>query len=218
MITRFGMAPRRTGATTAEFLEHWRTSHADAAGRIPNLRRYIQLHPVLVDGRLPLPYPHFDACSMLDFDDVESMEEGFASPTYQGAVREDEDRFIDKSRFSMVLTERQVVAPLPEGGVVIVTFLRRHPAASDDDFLATLEGPWMETAGGTGRELALPIPGERSGRERDAADAVDLRGFGDADEALDWLTAEDGGVAAALTLAGYVHGAATLLAQPHRVL
>lgn len=193
MITRFGMAPRRRGLTTAAVIEHWRTSHADAAGRIPGLRRYVQLHPVLVDGRPPLPHPLFDACSMLDFDDIESMDAGFASPTFQQDVQADERAFVDKTRFSMVLTEREVVAPLPEDGVVLVTFLRRHPAAS------------VEDAG-------------RTGREANAADAVDLRGFADAGAAVDWLLAEDGGVDASLALAGYAYGSAHLLAKPFRVV
>ena len=101
MITRFGMAPRRAGLTTSEFVEHWRTAHAEAAARIPNVLRYVQLHPVLVDGRLPLPYPLFDACSMIDFASIEAMDAGFASPIYAGAVRADEDRFIDKTAFSL---------------------------------------------------------------------------------------------------------------------
>jgi uncharacterized protein (TIGR02118 family) len=217
MITRFGMAPRRAGLTTAQFVEHWRTSHADAAGKIPNLRSYVQLHPVLIDGRLPLPYTHFDACSMLDFDDVASMDAGFASPTYQGEVREDEDKFIDKSRFSMFLSERRVLEPLPEDGVVLATYVRRHPAASSEEFLEAFTGPWAATAGGRGREQFLPY-GERTGRERHAADAIDLRGFDTAEDALEWLTAEDGGVLADLELAGPAFGTERLLARPYRVL
>lgn len=218
MITRFGMAPRRRGLTTAAVIEHWRTSHADAAGRIPGLRRYVQLHPVLVDGRPPLPHPLFDACSMLDFDDIESMDAGFASPTFQQDVQADERAFVDKIRFSMVLTEREVVAPLPEEGVVLVTFLRRHPAASVEDFRAVVTGEWRATAGGVGREQALAVEAGRTGREANAADAVDLRGFADAGAAVDWLLAEDGGVDASLALAGYAYGSAHLLAKPFRVV
>jgi uncharacterized protein (TIGR02118 family) len=217
MITRFGMAPRRAGLTTEQFLEHWRTAHADAAGKIPNLRSYVQLHPVLIDGRLPLPYTHFDACSMLEFDDIASMDAGFASPTYQGEVRADEDKFVDKTRFSMFLSDRRTIAPIGEDGVVLATFLRRHPAASEDEFLAAFTGAWADAAGGNGHEQFLPH-GERTGRERHAADAVDLRGFATAEDALEWLTAEDGGVAADLALAGHVFGAERLLARPYRVL
>lgn len=218
MITRFGMAPRRRGLTTAEIIEHWRTSHAEAAGRIPGLRRYVQLHPVLLDGRAPLPHPLFDACSMLDFDDVAAMDAGFGSATFQQDVQADERAFVDKTRFSMVVTEREVIEPLPEEGVVLVTFLRRHPAVSDADFRAVVTGAWRDTPGGAGREQALAVPTGRTGREANAADAVDLRGFGNAGAAMDWLLAEDGGVAASLALSGYAYGSAHLLARPFRVV
>lgn len=218
MITRFGMAPRRPGLTTREFVEHWRTSHADAAGKIPNIQRYVQLHPVLLDERLPLPYTLFDACSMLDFDSLEAMDAGFDSPVYQGEVRDDEDRFVDKARFSMILTEREVVAPLPDDGVVLITFLRRHPAATADEFRTAVTGPWRDAAGGTGREQALAIEADRTGREVNAADAVDLRGFASPKAALDWLADETGGVAAALPLAGHAYGTAHLIARPFRVV
>ena len=41
MITRIGMAPRLRSATIGQFQDHWRTSHADAAGQIPGVRRYV---------------------------------------------------------------------------------------------------------------------------------------------------------------------------------
>lgn len=218
VITRFGMAPRRPGLTTQQFVEHWRTSHAEAAAQIPGLRRYVQLHPVLSDGRMPLPYPLFDACSMLDFEGLDAMGAGFAATTYTGAVREDEDRFIDKAGFSLILTEREVLEELPDDGVVLVTFLRRHPGATEEAFRAAVTGPWRETAGGHGREQALALAVGRTGRQGNAADAVDLRGFGDADEAVAWLLDEDAGVAASITLAGHAYGYAHLVARPHRVV
>lgn len=218
MITRFGMAPRRRGMTTRQFLDHWRTSHADAAGKIPNVRRYVQLHPVLVDERLPLPWTLFDACSMLDFDDVGAMDAGFSSPIYRGEVRDDEDRFVEKSGFSMILTKRETIAPLPQNGVVLVTFLRRHRAVDDATFRRVVTGPWRDTAGGVGRELALAFEAGRTGREVNAADAVDLRGFAATGDALGWLTDEQGGVAAAQELGGYAYGSAHLLARPFRVV
>lgn len=50
MITRLGMAPRLERMTYEQFQHHWRTAHADAAGKIPNLKRYVQNHAVLRDG------------------------------------------------------------------------------------------------------------------------------------------------------------------------
>lgn len=215
MITRFGMAPRRDGLRTEEFLAHWRTAHAEAAGQIPHVRRYVQLHPVLVDGRWPLPHPGFDACSMMDFDDLEGMVDAFASTTYQGDVRDDEDRFIRNDRHSRVVTRREVVEPLPEDGVVLATHLRRHPDATVEDFRSRVADTATAPHGAPGREQALAIsaPGVPN-----AADAIDLRGFGSCDEALAWLTDEDGGVAATLELAGVVSGVTHVVSRPHRVL
>ena len=212
------MAPRRAGFTTEQFVEHWRTAHAEAAARIPGVRRYVQLHPVLVAEHMPLPYPLFDACSMLDFEDLEAMDDGFASATYTEAVRADEDRFIDKARFSVVVTEYEELDPLPENGVVLVTFLRRHPAASEEAFRAAVTGPWRETTGGRGRAQALALPTGRGGRQGNAADAVDLRGFATGEAAVDWLLGEDAGVTASLALAGHCYGAAHLVARRHRVV
>ena len=147
MITRFGMAPRLKGASVEEFQEHWKTSHADAAGQIPNLRRYTQNHGVIVDGDYLLGYPGFDACSELDFDSVEDMEQGFASETYQTLVRADEDDFVDKTRFSMMVG-RQVGASPGHGQIKLITMLRAHPAAGGGGLIDTLAGPYREVLEG----------------------------------------------------------------------
>ena len=133
MISRIGMAPRQPGFTTDSFVRHWRTTHADAAAKIPNLRGYTQLHPVLVGGRIPLPYPGFDACSILDFDDLDAMDEGFRSALYQDEVAADERGFVDKQRFSLLLAEPRRHRPIEPGAVVLATLVRRHPAVPADD-------------------------------------------------------------------------------------
>ncbi len=218
MITRVGMAPRRADLTPAESLAHWRTAHADAAARIPGLRRYVQLHPVLVDGAFPLPYPGFDAGSLLDFDDVDAMRAGFASPVYQSLVRADEGDFIDRSGFHLVLTRREVRRRLDEP-VVLATFWRRHPAAGPADLANGLEellAPAV-AAEGRGHERLVPLGFDDGGRLRDACEAIDLVGFADADEALDW-TLRGTGAMLDRDLAGCVFGAARLVSRPHRVV
>lgn len=217
MITRLGMAPRRADMTTTAFLEHWRTSHADAAGQIPNLDRYVQLHPVLTGGVHALGYPGFDACSELEFASVESMDAGFASETYQQAVRADEEAFIDKSCFSMVLGERERLSGArPEGGVRLFSFLRRHPAASAEELETALRGAYAsvieadETV--VGHEILRPLGLPRPGRERDACDGVDILEFTDPTTALAWASSE-AAVTAGLALAGQVFGVARLLAE-----
>lgn len=216
MITRLGMAPRAAGLSTAEFVDHWRTTHSVAAGRIPGLRRYTQFHPVLVDGRLPLPYPGFDACSLLQFDSPESMDAGFASDVYRDEVMPDEAVLVDKSRFQLFLGEARISSEIPGGTVVLLTLLRRHPALTSEEFAAVLDGPWSEWPGG--HEQYVSIGAGRPGRQTDVADAVDVRAFDDAPQALDWLTGEEQGVATDVRMAGLGLVVGRVLARTFRVV
>lgn len=218
MITRIGMAPRLPHMTPQEALDHWRTSHADAAGAIPGLRRYVQLHPVLREGRPLLPYPGFDACSLLDFDSVEEMDAGFASPTYRSSVRDDEDRFVDKKRFSMALTSKMtLVEPPSEGGTILAQFLRVHASSTAERLHEQLAAPGEAASEVRGHVLYLPLPaGER--RPVDTFDAVDLRWFDSPDEALSWVLDPMKGGAARLALAGLAGTTEHLIATPFTVV
>lgn len=219
MITRLGTAPRRPGITTAAFLDHWRREHADAAGSIPGLRSYVQLHPVVIDGGHALGYPGFDACAELEFDTVEDLTAGFSSATYRGAVREDEDRFVDKSRFATVLGERHLLSGEPTSGAVrLLNLVRRHPAVEDEELWSALVGPYAEAvSGGTLRhELLRPVASDATGRERNAYDVVDELAFGSAAAAMAWLRSPEG-TAASLVLAGLVAGQTRFLGREHRV-
>lgn len=115
MITRLEMAPRCCGLSTATVLRYWRQAHADAASQIPGLRRYVQLHPVLLDSVHAHGDPGFDACSELDFESLDALQGGFDSSVYRRTVRDDEERFVDWSRFSMVIAEGHDLSsqPLP---------------------------------------------------------------------------------------------------------
>ena len=218
MITRIGMAPRLPHMTPQQALDHWRTSHADAAGAIPGLRRYIQLHPVLRDGAPLLPYPGFDACSLLDFDSVASMDAGFASPTYRSSVRDDEDRFVDKKRFSMALTTRTtVVEPPAEGGTVLAQFLRVHTSATPERLHAELIAAAQAHPAGRGHVVHLPLPPE--GRQPvDTFDAVELRWHDTPEDALAWLLDPARGGTVRLMLAGVAGTTEHLIATPYTVV
>lgn len=103
MIVRLGTAPRIDGLDFEGFQRHWRTSHADVVSRMPGLRRYQQFHAELEGGEPLLPYPGFDACSALRFDDATAMDEAFASTQFLGSVQDDEKAFVDKTRFRGVV-------------------------------------------------------------------------------------------------------------------
>ena len=216
MITRIGMAPRLPHMTPSQALDHWRTSHADAAGAIPGLRSYVQLHPVLRAGRPLLPYPGFDACSLLDFDSVEEMDAGFASPTYRSSVRDDEDRFVDKKRFSMALTSRStLIEPPAEGGTVLAQFLRVHASSTPDRLHAELRVAAEAHPSTAGHVLYLPMPPD--GRT-DTFDAVELRWSDTPEDALEWLLDPARGGAVRLMLAGFAGTTEYLVATPYTVV
>lgn len=216
MIARLGMAPRRAGLSTTDFVEHWRTTHSVAAGRIPGLRRYTQFHPVLVEGRLALPYPGFDACSLLEFDSPESMDAGFASAVYRDEVMPDEAVLVDKSRFSLFLGEARISSVIPGGSVVLVTLLRRHPALTSEEFATVLGGPWSAWSGG--HEQYVSAGASRPGRQADVADAVDIRAFDTAEQSLAWLTTEEQGVANDVRMAGLGLTVGRVIARTYQVV
>lgn len=216
MITRFGMAPRLKHLSPEQALEHWRTSHADAAGAIPGLRSYIQFHPVLEDGHPLLPYPGFDACSMLDFDSIEAMDAGFASETYQTTVRADEDRFIEKPRFASMFGDRDVLVPRAAGTEVLsVCFMRRHASCEADRFVAEVAAAAVAVPTPSGHELYRAI--EVEGRPN-TFDAVELRWSTTPADARDWVLDTTGGGALRRELAGVVGTTEWLIARPFVVV
>lgn len=222
MIVRVGMAPRRTGMTTAEFQAHWRTSHADAALLIPGLERYVQNHAVVTDGRYVLPYPGFDACAETEFASVEVMDAGFASPEYQQTVRADEIELIDKAAFFCALTEREVLldGTPAETAVKLITLVRVHPIAARPALLAAMRGPYAAAVAGADgprrHELLVTSPEAHHGRYPIACDAVDEVWFDTPEAALEFLTG-DAGVTAWLHLSGLALGTERLVARPLRV-
>lgn len=218
MITRIGMAPRLETMTVSDFQEHWRTSHADAAGTIPGLRRYIQNHAVLKDGASILPYPGFDACSELDFDSLGDMDDGFASDSYQQAVKADERAFVDKSRFSLMVTHRECVIDGPDlEGVKLITFFRAHSGSGPDELRETIRRDYAERvhrAVPARHDLFWPDQdAHAAGRIPAAAEAAEMIWFESVEAATDFLHSD-----ADHALAGRSFGTARLLARPVQVM
>lgn len=218
---RLAMAPRRAGLAPEAFQRHWADDHADAAGAIPGLRRYVQHHAILRDGRPVLPYPGFDACAELEFDTVDAHDAGFASPHYRGAVRADEDRFVDKTTFAWALCEP--ITLLEPGALAVpVTLLwlwRAHPTANSETVAAALDA-WASAVATDPvvrghRRLRVRSDWHR-GRPPPSCEAADVLTFDGSDAALGHLArvAQD----AARLLCGAVFGAAAHLARPRRIV
>lgn len=189
MIVRLGMAPRFPERSFRSFLDHWRTSHADAVANLPHLRRYVQFHAVLRDDHPLLPYPGFDACSALSFDSVETMDAAFASDVFQGAIKADEREFADKTRFTGVIGDLRVRAGDPDDGpadrVALVT-LWRTVAGGDRQALLDRLSADDATRGGLAIDHAQIVTDHAAheGRFPAACDIVDIRGYASADDAL----------------------------------
>lgn len=221
MITRLGMAPRRAGMSVEAFQQHWRSTHADAALRIPNLRAYTQDHAVLdAAGRPLLAHPGFDACAETEFDDLASMDAGFASLAYQADVRADEDVLIDKPRFFMLLCQRVVLRPgdVPSDTVKLMTFMRFHPLSDRQKLFDMAAGPYAELVKASGalrHEQLVPDLQAHEGRQEPCCDLVDVVWFPGAERAL---AHANGNAQVDMLLAGRVFGRERLVATAHVVL
>ncbi|WP_158703388.1 EthD domain-containing protein [Pseudonocardia dioxanivorans] len=208
MITRFGLAPRKTGCTVARFQQHWRDRHGPVIGALPGLRRYWQNHAI---AGSPLPWPGFDACSEMDADDVAAFDAVFAHPHYLDAGRADERRFVDRSRGGAVLTERvSGAAPAAVTGVRVLTLLRTAPGVGPGELAAVLRLPGR---GGhaTAVEAFVRLP-ELPG----VVDGVEALWFRDSAAALAHL-GSDAAEADRRALAGIVVATERVLAAVHVV-
>lgn len=184
MIVRLGTAPRRAGLDFEGFQQHWRTSHADVVSHLPRLRRYQQFHAVLETGRPLLDYPGFDACSALEFDSAEAMDQAFDSAEFRDAVTNDEAEFVDKTRFRGIVGAWRPDASvaLGEGGPVqVLTLLRAAPGESPEELAERL------AASSDDPSRAGSIVADHSlhdGRFPVTADVVRVVGFDDAAAAI----------------------------------
>ena len=211
------MAPRRGGTSIAEFQRHWREQHADAVRTMPGVLRYVQNHAVL-DGGLPVfPWPGFDACAEMDFEDLAAMDRSFGSAEYAGAVRQDEAALIERSCFALLLGARQVLidAVPPGTAVKLLTFIRFDPRSDPRAARAELEGPYADVvtkAGVLRHEQLIVHPQAHAGRLAPLCDLVDILWFANPEEAARFpLSAV--GLDASAALAGHVFGAERLVAR-----
>lgn len=212
MITRIGVAPRRTGMTTQAFQAHWAGSHAEAVAPLPGLARYWQNHAILQGEEPLLPWCGFDACSELDFADAEIMEAAFAGPAYFERVKPDEDLFVDKSAGGLMLTRRTVVSGdvTPETGVRLWRFMRLAPGRASADLESALAGA-AAVAGAVAQERFIALPEAETGRAP-IFDAAETFWFATEGEALAALQSSAMRLRLA-TLARYVRGTEHLLAR-----
>lgn len=184
MIVRVAFAPRLPGTGISELQREWSGEHAATAARLPGLRRYVQNHAVTVDGDLPLPYPGFDVCAELEFDDPEAMDAALAGEAFRAEVAAAQHRAIDMERVTTTIAERHGAPPPapPVGAVKLMTFLRAA-AGGGDALRDAARETGRETAaavGALGHEVLTALP-ERGG----PFDAIDVLWLPSVDRALE---------------------------------
>lgn len=108
MVKNYTLIKRKDGLTHEEFLRYWKDVHGPIAVRlVPGLRKYIQGHAIGTSGgELDI-----DGIAELWFDNMEAIQNYAAWRKTDAAkeLLEDEDKFIDKSRFIRVFAQEQVI-------------------------------------------------------------------------------------------------------------
>lgn len=191
MIVRIGLAPRRKGLGTEEFQAHWHDVHAPLVTRLVGLRRYWQNHALLRDGEPLLPWPGFDACTEMQFDDTDAMKAAFAGEHYQRGIKDDTAYLIDKSRMAVVLTERiHLAGRIEMNDLRLMTFMRRAPGRTDAEFRDALRTlPAASTA--RAHELFLPREAQAANQPENGFDAVDVQWFGTSGDAERYIVSTE---------------------------
>ncbi len=94
---------RRDGMSVEEFQQYWRERHGPLAARVPQLRRYVQNHPMpeLYGSRSA---PLCDGVAEAWFDSLDDVRRSVETPEVR-AVRADEPNFMDLSKLVFILTE-----------------------------------------------------------------------------------------------------------------
>ncbi len=109
MVKLIGLVKRKPGMTQAEFSRYWEEQHGPLVARVfPGAKRYVQNHPVKLSGG---GEPQVDGVVEIWFDDLEALQA--ASAFYLGdqgkVIRDDEEKFIDRSNMVFIIAEEKVV-------------------------------------------------------------------------------------------------------------
>jgi len=218
VVTRVFMAPRRRGMSVEAFQAHWSGPHAALARRLVGLRRYVQNHAALRDGRPLLPYAGFDCLPELDFDDLAAMDRALFSPERDRELEDDEVAFLEPGRSGVVVGSCEVRAggEAPSGAVKLMTFLRSHPMSGVEQFEACLRGPHAEAVAAAGPLRHEQLFALRRGPAA-TCDAVDMIWFASPDAALAWPTSR-AGAHAAYELSGRGQAVARVIVRPLQIV
>jgi uncharacterized protein (TIGR02118 family) len=160
MVKVLTFIKRKAGMPVDEFQDYWRARHPDAVTKLPGIRRYVQSH--VLPGTYAKGEPVHDGIAEVWADDTDALRAMTKSPAHPALIA-DEERFIDRSRMGIIVTDDEVAkegfgvlpsrSPMSKdsGDVKGVEFFTRKPGMSVEDF----QRHWRTTHAA----LATKIPG-----------------------------------------------------------
>jgi uncharacterized protein (TIGR02118 family) len=163
---------------------HWRSVHRAIGRSLPGLRRYVQNQGIVRDGRYVLPYPGFDICSELTWDDRAAMDAALAAPQHLQNSLDDERNFAEPDLADVCLSERHVRID-GDGPVRLMTFMRRHPRTSQGELAEAFSGAYAKAVSATNPLRHEQFLGEG------AFDAIDAIWFASVEDAVRYVGSAD---------------------------
>jgi uncharacterized protein (TIGR02118 family) len=219
VIVSFSTVLRRSGSSLQEFHSYWQINHGPLTVQsFPSLRRYVQNHMVVEEGMPLLPWPSFDGCVELAFDDLSALHATFRSDA-AAVTTADADEYREPGRNGRAICERSVlVDDAPEDdGFKLVTVFRKHPNCPQEVFGETLSGAYASSVRAAGpkrhEQLFAIVDGEGP---PPSFEAIDLIWFDDSQSAAALPT--ELGPELAPILAGRVMGVERVVTRPVRIL
>ena len=102
---------RRPGIGRQEFISYWTNEHVrlvcSLEGFTSAVRRYTQQHPL--ESPEGLPEAPYDGIAELWLDDMESLGQVFGQEVYASVVVPDEEKFLDRAKTVMLITEEKQI-------------------------------------------------------------------------------------------------------------
>ena len=109
---------RRPGISHQEFISYWTNEHVRLLCSLKEftsvVRRYTQLHPV--DASEGVPEAPYDGIAELWLDDRDSVERAFRQEKCATVVAADEERFLDRAKTTMLITEIKQIIRMNDPG------------------------------------------------------------------------------------------------------
>jgi len=138
---------RKESLDDGAFHRYWRETHGPIAGRMKQLRMYVQSHRIPYAGS----NSSYDGEAEGLIDSLDALAEMFKSPEYLDGALADERNFIDLKRVEWMMTEDHVIVDGPVGSPLVkgVYQLKHRDGMSLDEFRKY----WIEVHGNLGSEL-----------------------------------------------------------------